>query len=174
MEKNMIAEKNTLNSSDIIAWLKGVNKSDLPDFPLAFYGYIKQLEDREYWAIGNKTQAFGKIKSLAERLNDSSLIQELALSPESYPEILKLLAYIHYGPSLRLLSLFNHHQNGITNELLSACKKGNLDGMEKEVKLFLTRIKLIVNRECFLDIFSKESRGKTIEILKELKEKGEI
>jgi hypothetical protein len=58
--------------------------------------------------------------------------------------------------------------------MIRSCQNDDFPGIEREAKVFISRIKLLARREYFLQVFSKENRQWTNEFLKKIKEEGDI
>jgi hypothetical protein len=157
--------KNILDSNHILAWLKSIKEIQNP---LGLYSYLRQIESREYWVLTEDQEGFQWIKELAESLE--KIKDEILFSPEKYPDIIRVLSSINCGQSLFILNQLNKKSPGLFEGMINACQNENFQEIEKEAKVFLSRIKLLARREYFLHVFSKENRQWTNNFLKKIKE----
>jgi hypothetical protein len=162
-------KKNILDSDHILAWIKNIK--DLQN-PLGLFSYLRQIESREYWALTEDQEGFQWIKELSESLE--KIKDEILLSPEKYPDIIRVLSSINCGQSLFILNQLNKRSPGLFEGMIRACQNDDFPGIEREAKVFISRIKLLARREYFLQVFSKENRQWTNEFLKKIKEEGDI
>lgn len=80
---------------------------------------------------------------------------------------ISVLAYTQIHRALRLLSLAAHRQPGLAGDVLVACEKFKRPGSpyEAESKAIYNRIRFLVERVCYRNIFGPERRKAVLEIL---------
>lgn len=148
-----------LSEQDLIKWLENIapglsKKTEL-------------MEALENWVINDpvvnkKVQKWGTILSQNENKAD------VVFSDNSFPLIVKVLAYLHTKKAFKLIGLSGKIQPGLGGDLLKFCdqNKKPANPIKAESSLFISRIKEVVKLQYYENIFGPEKRKEVLKILK--------
>ena len=142
------------------------------DNPVDFYNYLKTLESQEEWVFEEGSDCYKQFSKLAD-----TLAEKLEKRPDRNFEadtnkllgLLRILAYRNFSASFRFLAILHRLQPTVTARLLELCMTDQVAQIQPEAMLFMTRLKLLIKKECLQRIFGRQRRQEILTLLKEVK-----
>lgn len=136
--------------------------------PDGMYEAATKLDSVETWVLDSSDGKFlAVLKNLAAFLSENLSMAGVLIDDEDIPDFIRVLAYARTTHSMRLFNLAGQCQPGLGGDILTVCDQCGVPGnvLEAESKVILGRVKMLVQLECYKQIFGPERRDRVLEIL---------
>ena len=157
-----------LNDDQIRKWIDSMGIDD----PEHFYDYLKTLEQTEYWTFEKNSACYQQFSEIADALSgtlDNSPAKRSPVIKDRVGDFLTILAYRNISASFRLLALLHKIQPSLTVSLLKICKTNQVNNIQPEAMLFLSRMQILLKTECLKRIFGQKRRNEIKNLLNSVK-----
>ena len=151
--------------SPVFLWLKGVPGITHPE---ALYECILELESFESWVFQDDSEEARQIGKLLITLQGSDFKNSSLVPSTEFADFLKVLAYTKCGNAFWLLSLIHQKQPDVTGDLLAHCRYETSKDAQKESALFMTRLKFLIKKQCFHEVYGEERRRNILRLIEKV------
>jgi len=130
------------------------------------YDNSKILESLEDWVISEDSCDYfwESLNVWANNLVQLNGSPKIIFEQQDYQSLAIVLAYIPVSKALKILSLASKVQPGIVGDLAKFCKEE--EDYSAEQKLFIKRLRFVIQIECYNRIFNVERRKEILRLLK--------
>ncbi|MCP3945036.1 MAG: hypothetical protein GY710_26660 [Desulfobacteraceae bacterium] len=156
-----------LDDEQIKKWIDEMGIDD----PIFFHDRLVSLEAQENWTFEKNSKCYQQFSMIADALSDildRSPDKKDPVIKEKLTEFLRIMAYRNISASFRLLSILHKIQPSLTVKLLQLCQTSQVEHIQPEAMLFLTRTQILLKTECLKRIFGRQRREEIINLLEKM------